>query len=541
MKTLRRFISRLGSFATRRQHDERLREEIEEHIALQTEENVRAGMPPAEARRQAVLKFGGVEGMKEEYRAERGLLFVETFLQDLRYAVRLLRKSPGFTGVAVVTLAVAIGANAVAFAALDGLVLRPLNVPQPQSLYTIERASDKLASESYPNYLDFRDRNHSFMDLAADNISAAGLDNGKNPVQVWLYEVTGNYFDVLGLHPYLGRFFHASDERGPGSAPYVVLTHDYWRAYFQSDPAAIGRKIHLNKQPFTIIGVAPPKFIGTVSIFAAKMFVPIVNQEQIDGSNMLNDRRDHWMTEGAIGHLKPGVTPAQATADLNSIGAYLKKTYPKDEGVMTFALAGENGQSDTLGNPIQAFVTGLMLLAGLILLAACANLGSLFAARAADRSREVALRLALGAGRIRILRQLFTEAILISLAGGAVGLWASVWLLQWLVGWNPFPEFPLNMPIRPDAHVYLAALLLSIASGFLFGAVPVHQVLRTDPYQVVKAGSAAKVGRQITARDLLLVVQIAVCAVLVTSSMVVVRGLVRSLRSNFGFEPHNAC
>jgi len=189
---------------------------------------------------------------------------------------------------------------------------------------------------------------------------------------------------------------------------------------------------------------------------------------------------------------------------------------------------------------IQAFLAGLMLLAGLILLAACANLGSLFAARAADRSREVALRLALGAGRIRILRQLFTEALLISLVGGAAGLCGSVVLLRWLSVWQPFPQYPLNMPVNPDANVYGVALLLSLVSGLLFGAVPVKQVLRADPYQIVKSGSVARVGRHITARDALLAVQIAICAVLITSSMVAVRGLVRSLHSNFGFEPRDA-
>jgi predicted permease len=189
---------------------------------------------------------------------------------------------------------------------------------------------------------------------------------------------------------------------------------------------------------------------------------------------------------------------------------------------------------------IQAFIGGLMLLAGLILLAACANLGSLFAARAADRSREVALRLALGASRSRILRQLFTEAVLISTTGGAAGLWGSVVLLHWLGVWQPFPQYPITMPVNPDATVYGVALLLSLASGFLFGAVPVKQVLRTDAYQIIKSGSTGTIGRRLTARDLLLGAQIAICAVLVTSSIVAVHGFVRSLYSNFGFEPRNA-
>jgi predicted permease len=539
MKSLRRFLTRLINSAARREQEERLKEEIEEHIALQTEENLRTGLSPIEARRHAMLKFGGVEAVKEDYRTERGLLLIENITRDVRFALRMLRKSPGFTIVAVVTLALAIGANAVVFSALNALILRPLNVPRAQSLYATERTSDKWSYESYPNYLDLRDRNRSFDGLAAYNISQAGLDTGENPSRAWVLEVSGNYFDVLGIQPYLGRLFHPSDERGANSAPYIVLTHAYWHSHFQDDRGVVGRTVQLNKHPFTVVGVAPPEFHGTLSIFSPDFFVPIVNQEQVDGENLLNDRRNRWVIS-AMGHLKAGVTPAQAIADLNSIGSYLKKSYPKDEDQMTFSLARPSLVSDITGRPVRAFLAGLMLLAGLILLAACANLGSLFAARAADRSREVALRLALGAGRLRILRQLFTEAVLISLIGGAAGLWGSVVLLHWLSAWRPFPQFPMNVPVNPEANVYGVALLLALASGFLFGAVPVRQVLRTDPYEIVKSGSISRVGRRVTVRDLLLAVQIAICAVLVTSSMVAVRGLARSLHSNFGFEPRNA-
>jgi predicted permease len=202
-------------------------------------------------------------------------------------------------------------------------------------------------------------------------------------------------------------------------------------------------------------------------------------------------------------------------------------------------LARPNFFGDSFGGPVTAFMAGLMLLAGLILLAACANLGSLFAARAADRAREVALRLALGSSRRRILRALFSEALIVSLIGGAVGLWAGSALLHWLSQWQPFGNFPVHAPVNPDATVYALALLLSILSGFLFGAVPVAQVLRTKPYEVVKSGSTARTGKRITARDVLLAVQIALCAVLVTSSMVALRGLSHSLHAHFGFDPQN--
>jgi predicted permease len=460
---------------------------------------------------------------------------MQTLWQDLRYAVRMLKKNPGFTAVAVLTLAVAIGANAVVFSALNGLILRALNVPHPESLYSLEHGSDKDSSESYPDYLDLRDRNRSFDSLIAYNITRAALDTGKNPSPAWVYEVTGNYFDALGIQPYLGRLIHPSDEH----APDIVLTYAYWHSHFQDDRSVVGRVLHLNKHPFTVVGVTPPGFRGTVLIFSPDFFVPIVNQEHDDAANLSNARGNRWIGE-ALGHLKAGVTPAQAVADLNSIGSALEKSYPKDDAQMSFSLERAGLPGGGFNTALQAFVAGLMLLAGLILLAACANLGSLFAARAADRSREVALRLALGAGRTRILRQLFTEALLISLMGGAAGLWGSVGLLRWLAVWQPFPQFPISMPVNPDATVYGVALLLSLVSGFLFGAVPVKQVLRTDPYQVIKSGSTGSVGRRLTARDLLLGTQIAICAVLVTSSMVAVRGLVRSLHSNFGFEPRDA-
>ena len=514
-------------------------EELRSHIEHRADDLERSGMTRAEAERRARLEFGGQARFKEECHDALGGHFIESLIHDVRYSIRLLRKSPGFAAVAVATLALAIGANAVAFAALNALILRPLNVPDPQSLYGIQRASDHFPAQSYPDYIDLRDRNHSFDGLAAYNIGFAVLNVDENPMPNWVYEVSGNYFDALRVQPYLGRFFHGSDEHGPNSAPYVVLTYTYWHTHFQDDRAVVGRTVRLNKHPFTILGVAPPGFHGTLLFLNPDSFVPMVNQEQIEGASFLNDRGNRWVFM-TLGHLKPGVTPARATADLNSIGAYLEKTYPKDDGQMKFALARPSLYGDYIGRPAKAFLTGLMLLAGLILLAACANLGSLFAARAAGRSREVALRLALGSGRLRILRQLFTEAVLIALLGGAVGLWGSSVLLHWVSVWQPFPQFPINLPVNPDANVYAAALLLALASGFIFGAVPVRQILQTNPYGVIKSGYAGRAGRWITARELLLGAQIAICAVLVTSSMVAVRGLFRSLHGNFGFAPQNS-
>ena len=215
-------------------------------------------------------------------------------VRELTYASRLLRKSPGFTIAAVLTLALAIGANAVVFSMLYGLLLRPLNVPRAQSLYAIQRGNDTYIVQSYPDYLDLRDRNRSFDGLAAYNIAQAGLDTGKNPSSAWLYEVSGNYFDALGTQPYLGRLTHLSDEHGPNSAPYIVLSWAYWHSHFQDDRGVVGRTVQLTKHPFTILGVAPPQFHGTLLFYSP---------------DFLNARGTRWVFE-VLGHLKAGVTPA---------------------------------------------------------------------------------------------------------------------------------------------------------------------------------------------------------------------------------------
>ena len=515
-----------------------LDEELRSHIQHRADDLERSGMDRARAERQARVEFGGRERYKEEVRETFSGHFIEVLIQDARYSLRVLRKAPGFTITAIVTLALTIGANTLVFGVLNAMILHPLTVPRAESLYGIERSDEDNPVQSYPDYIDLRDRNRSFESLAAYKIAEAGLDSGDSTSHVFGYEVSGNYFDALGIQPRLGRFFHGGDEHGANSAPYVVLGHSFWHTRFQDDRGMVGRVIQLNKHPFTVIGVVPADFHGTLLFFTPDFYVPMVNQQQLEGRSVLNERGVAWVYL-ALGHLKAGVTPAQAAADLNSIGLYFQKTYPKEHGRMSYSLSRPSLYGDFLGRRVQTFLTGLMLLAGLILLAACANLGSLFAARAADRSREVALRLALGAKRTRILRTLFTEAVLISLAGGALGLWGSVALLRGLSAWQPIPRYPLSVPVSPDANVYGIALVLALVSGFLFGLVPLGQVLRADPYQIVKSGSTGAAGRRTRLRDLLLVAQIAICAVLVTSSMVAVRGLIRSMGSNLGFDPKN--
>ena len=456
---------------------------------------------------------------------------------DLRVAFRKLWKSPGFTVTAIVTLALGIGANAVVFSVMNAVVLRPVKLPNAQNLYMVQRF--QYPSQSYLDYVDLRDRNRAFEGMVMSQIMGpVGVDTGGSPSTAWPYLASGNYFDVLGIQPYLGRFYHAGDEQGAGSAPYVVLSYAYWHGHFHGDASVVGRTVGVNKHLLTIIGVAPPEFRGTELFFAPAMWIPLVEQPTIEGYNELNQRGNH--NAFVVGRLKPGVTAVQATQDLNTLGAWLAKTYPSDDEGVKFTLARPGLIGDMLGGPARAFMAGLMLLAGLILLAACANLGSLFAARAADRAKETALRLALGSNRGLILRQLLTEAVLVSLAGGALGLAGGVVILRFLSTWQPIPDTPINVPVNPDAGTYVVALLLALASGLLFGMVPVRQVLRADPWQVIRTGAAGVVGlRRFTLRDVLLALQIAICAVLVTSSLVAVRGLARSMHSNFGFVPQN--
>ena len=517
-----------------------LNEEMRLHIEERTEQLMREGMSRQEAERQARVAFGNPTLMEERSRAVWQWPTLESIWADvaIRGMRQQLRKSPAASPITAAS-------DTDAGHRRQRSRLRRIERAHPASA---ECASGRepfrhpYMEPSYPDYLDLRQRNRSFDDVAVFAIRQSGLDAGKDPSNVWQYETSGNYFDVLRIQPYSieGAFLSRLTSTAQNSAPYVVLSYGYWHSHFQDDRTMVGRVVRLNKQPFTILGVTPPGFQGTILFFAPDIFLPIVNHEQLSGEKLLNGRDNHWLYE-TVGHLKPGVTPAQATADLNSVDYYLKKSYPKEEDNESYsALARPGLHGDLLGGPTRTFLTGLMLLSGLILFAACANLGSLFAARAADRSKEVALRLALGSSRNRILRQLFTESVLLSLAGGAAGLVTSILLLHRLSVWQPFPRFPLHLPVSPDANVYLTALVLALVSGVaLFGIVPVRQVLRANPYEIVKAGSTGAFGRRITVRDVLLVVQIAISAVLVTSSMVAVRGLMRSMHSNLGFEPRN--
>ncbi len=274
-------------------------EELRSHIQHRADDSRRSGVSRREAERRARIEFGGFVRFKEESHEALGGNFLETLWQDLRIGVRKLRKSPNFTAVAVLTLALGIGANAVVFGVMNALIL-PARVPQAQNLYMIERTQsgqDSSPMQSYPDYRDLRDRNRSLDGLVAYDIETAGLDTDSNPAPVWLYEASGNYFDALGVQPYLGRFFHSSVSGFPNSAPYIVLSYAYWQSHFKGDTGVPGRTVQLNKHPYTVLGVAPPQFRGTELYFSPNFWVPIVNQEQIAGASGSKSRasRSIWL------------------------------------------------------------------------------------------------------------------------------------------------------------------------------------------------------------------------------------------------------
>ncbi len=511
-------------------------EEIQQHLDRLTERNLAAGMSPDEARDAALKQFGGVEQIKEVAREQRVWMWPDQLWQDVTLACRQLRKSPAFTLVALITLMLGIGANVVVFGVVNAVLLHPLDVSDPQNLYQLRLkpwTSFKALTTSYPAFEDLRQRNTTFSGMAAFyGYSQARLRWGKAVMSVSGYAVTGNYFDLLGVQPEIGRFIQATDEHGPNSAPYVVLSDSLWRRAFNADPGVVGTTVQLNKYPFTVVGVAPARFHGTEQFDWPDYWIPIVNYFEPDE---LRNRTDAATT--VLGRLKPGVTPEQATENLNAIAAQLAKEFPETDTGLPLRLIRPGLYADT-SDVIRGFLYSVTGLALLVLIAACANLASLFAARAADRSRELALRVALGASRWRLVRQLLTEAMVMSLMGGAAGLVIAGLLLGVLNQWqSPYG----HVAVTVDVRVYLAALILTLLSGLLFGMIPARQVWQSSPLQAMKSGPVDTMPlRRFALRDLLLGAQIAICTLLVTASFVAVRGMVRMLHVPLGFQPQGA-
>ncbi len=460
---------------------------------------------------------------------------MKDLLLDVRYALRVLCKSPAFTLVAVLTLMLGIGANIVVFGVVNAVLLHPLEVRNPQNLYQLrhkEWTYGELLTTSYPAFEDFRQRNTTFSGIAAfDGFAYARLNWGNSTKSVRGYAVTGNYFDLLGVQPEVGRFIEVSDDHGPKSAPYLVLSDSLWRSAFNADPAIVGTTVLLDKDPFTVIGVTPAQFHGTEQFDWPDYFIPVVNFFKAD---FFDNRTTNWLT--VIGRLKSGVTLEQATENLNAIASQLAKEHPETDSEVALRLVRPGLYADT-GDVIRGFLYSVTGLALLVLVAGSANLASLFAARVADRSRELAVRVALGASRWRLVRQLLSEAMVVSLLGGAAGLFIARLLLFSISR----QLSACHLIVSLDARVYLVGFMLMLVSALLFGMLPARNVWQSSPLQAMKSGPADSVKlRRLSLRDLLLGVQIAICMLLVTASLVAVRGLVRALHAPLGFQPQGA-
>ena len=462
---------------------------------------------------------------------------MNNLLQDLRYGFRQLYKSPAFAATALLTLAIGIGANVVVFGVINALLLNPLPLPHPERVFTLEhRSRSNPVNSSFPRYRDLRDRNTVFSGLAATRVMRVGLEASGAAQPVWGYEVTGNYFETMGIRPILGRFIASSDEKADHADEVAVLSYACWKARFDADPNIVGKTVRVNKHPYTVVGVAPASFQGTERMFWPELWLPILNEAQIEGYSWITQRNDQnsWV----VGRLKEGVTSAQAEANLNSISSQLAKEHPDTDQRLDCHLSRPGFLGDMLGGPVRGFMFGIMLLAALVLLAACTNLGGLLAARTSDRARELAIRVAIGSSRSRILRQMIVEAVVVAISGGLIAIFVAAGLLRLITQWRPVADFPLQFVVQPDIKLYLFALLISVGTGLVFGCMPIRQIWTTDPNHVLRAGCGmGVVPARLAFRDVLLGVQIALCCLLVTACFVSIRGLQRAFRTPLGFDP----
>jgi len=514
-----------------------LDQEVRSHLELLVAEKIRAGMPPHEAQRAARIELGGVEQVKEQVRDSRTGAFLDSLLQDLRFALRQMHRSPGFALTAVLILALGIAANVIVFGVLQALVLRSLDVPHAEQVMTLQ-PKNAGPFVSYPEVRDVREGNTVFSAVAVYEFQDFGLEANGVTRPVWGAEVSGQYFDVVGIKPFLGRLLGRDDDDHPGASESAVISWSAWQSDFGADPNIVGKMVRIDKHPYTIVGVAPEGFHGTEKIAQLDIFVPMANEASLDGFDWLESRS--YKNLFSVVRVKDGVTPPQVQAELNTIAARIARQYPKDEEGLALKLARPGMIGDFMGGPVRGFLAGVMGLAGIVLLAACANLGSLFAARTADRAREIAIRMALGSSRWRILRQLLVEAFVISILGGACACGLAWMALTGLASWHPPTRYPMKFFVLPQPSLILMAFLISVFAGVLFGMMPLRQIFKTDPNETIKSGGIrSSSGRRWALRDLLLAAQIALCCVTVTAAFVSLRGLGKAMTMDLGFNPKN--
>ncbi len=516
-----------------------LDQEVHAHLEMLIAENIRAGMQPREAQRAARIELGGVEQVKEQVRDSRTGAFLDSLLQDLRFALRQLHRSPGFALTAVLILALGIAANVIVFGVLQALVLRQLDVPHADRVMTLQ-PKDGGPFVSNPEMRDVRDDNTMFSAIAAYEFQDFGLEANGVTRPVWGCAVSGQYFEVVGIKPFLGRLLERADDDHPGASEAAVISWSAWQSDFGADPNVVGTAVRINKHPYTIVGVTPEGFHGTEKIAQLDIFVPTANEASLDGFSWLESRS--YRNLFSVVRMKDGVTMPQVQAELNTITARIARQYPKEEEGLALKLARPGLIGDFIGGPARGFLAGVMGLAGIVLLAACANLGSLFAARTADRTREIAIRMAIGSSRWRILRQLLVEAFVISILGGACASGLAWMALTGLASWHPPTRYPLKfLVVSPQPSLILMAFLISVLAAVLFGAMPLRQIFKTDPNDAIKSGGIlSPAGRRWALRDVLLAAQIALCCVTVTAAFVSLRGLGKALTMDLGFNPKNA-
>lgn len=538
------WLSRLAMRTRALLHRETVHDEIAEewrlHVDLRTEENIRRGMNPEEARRSAEHSFGNAGYIKDVSWDVRGGGVMERIWHDIRFAARQLRRSPGFTVVALLSLALGIGANAAIFSLISTVLLRPLPIAHPEQVFSVDQGRQKdpdySQSMSYPNFKDIRDRNHVLEGMALHRFAPMSVSHNGTSERVWGYLVTGSYFEVLGVHAFMGRMITSADDDAPNSHPVAVLSYGCWQRRFGANPNIIGTPLTINGHSFTAIGVAPPGFIGTETVFTPEFWVPSLMQAWIEGF-------EGWKSRGngawhAVGRLKAGVSREQAVAQLNTIAQQLAKEYPDTNPDMALKLNPPGLIEPDVRSAVVAFSGALLLTVLLVLLIACTNLASLLLARATQRRKEIAVRMAIGATRTRLAWQLLTESVMLAVTGAAMGLAVGWALIQAAQASLPQTDFALTMDLRMDSRVIAFVTGLAVLTGIGFGLVPALHASRPEVVAALKDETGGR--RRARLRSLLVTLQVALSFVLLIAAGLTVRSLQHTQALGPGFDENNA-
>jgi predicted permease len=528
MSGLLRLHSLLRNLFRRDAADRDLDAEVRAHLDLLTQEKLRRGLPPAQARRAAHLDLGGVEQVKEQVRAARSGAGLEIIWQDVRFGARQLRRNPGFTAVAVLTLALGIGGTSSIFTVINAVLLRPLPYRDAESLFVLGEKTPQFfqGSVSYLNYLDWREQNRTFSDMAIwRGGQSLNFQAPDGPRRVVTRQVSAGFFPALGASPLLGRSFLPEEDR-LHAAPTVVVSYTFWRESLGGDPGAIGRTITLDGAPYTLLGVLPPGFWFYDA--RTEAYIPIALSDE-----WWTKTRDNRAGAFVVARLKPGVPQSQAQSDLDAIAAHLAALYPAANANHVISMTPV--LKDVVGTT--GATLGLMLGAvGFVLLIACANVANLLLARGTSRRKEIAVRAALGAGRRRIARQLLTESILLSLAGGALGALLAAWGTHALVAAVP-GSLPRTEALPVDLRVLGFTLGVTLLVGVIFGLAPALQSLRTDLENSLREGGRGTTSGRHRLQDVLVVAEISLALILLVGSGLTLRSIGKLLRTDPGFDP----